>query len=115
MKRRFIRRFIITEETCTIGVPSAKREGVYTGRQYKGEGGAFILTRRRASIQTCIDALALRARDVYSTGFLGDNKSPYKPPFHRIRYLCHTCDEEDAVSLLGCLYCSVKLHGSFVC
>ena len=34
MKRRFIRRFIITEETCTIGVPSAKREGVYTGFIY---------------------------------------------------------------------------------
>ena len=53
MKRRFIRRFIIT-------------------------------------LETCIDALALRARDTYSTGFLGDNKSPYKPLFHRITYMYST-------------------------
>ena len=33
MKQWFIRRFIITEETCTIGVPSANREGIYTGFQ----------------------------------------------------------------------------------
>ena len=78
MKQRFIRRFIITEKTCTIGVPSVKHEGVYTG-------------------------------------FQGNNKSPYKPMFHRIKYLCHTRDEEDAVSLLGYLYRSVKLHRSFVC
>ena len=50
MKRRFIRRFIIT-------------------------------------LENCIDALALHTRDAYSTGFLGDNKSPYKPPFHRITYI----------------------------
>ena len=41
----------------------------------------FIIT-----LETCIDALVLRARDAYSTGFLGDNKSPYKPPFHCITY-----------------------------
>ena len=81
MKQRFIRRFIITEETCTIGVLSAKREGIY----------------------------------------IGENKSL---PFYHRRYLCHTrklykfhdCwKEEDAVSLLGCLHRSVRVHRGFVC
>ena len=53
MKWRSEQRFIITEETSTIGVPSAKHEGIFTG-------------------------------------FQDNNKSPYKPPFHYIRYLCHT-------------------------
>ena len=49
----------------------------------------WFIRRFIVTLETCIDAY---------TGFQGDL---YKLPFHHIRYLCHTRDEEDAASLLG--------------